>query len=196
VISTKRGSEIDFKPCCGETRKSPYIITGEEVLPIKICSSEIPIAEDPDAKILLKGTCPSCTDTCKFYGVTSKAGNIIRFTPCCDEKRTSPYVVTEQDEKEGFTICSTTVPTSKDPNSLIELKGDCPSCKTTCNSYGIKSKTGTVITFKPCCGETRKSPYAVTEQDEISGFSICSTTVPTSNDPNSDILLIDKCPSC
>jgi hypothetical protein len=105
-------------------------------------------------------------------------------------------VFTEQDEKEGFTICSTTVPTSKDPNSLIELKGDCPSCKTTCNRYKVGSKAGSVITFKPCCGETRTSPYVVTEQDESNGFTICSTTVPTSDNPNSIIELIDKCPSC
>ena len=195
MFSRKRGSEINFKPCCGETRKSPYIITGLEILPIQICSSEKPIAEDLEAVIDLKGTCPSCTETCKFYGVGSRAGSVIIFKPCCGETRKSPYVVTEQDEMEGFEICSTTIPTSDWDGSRIGLKGDCPSCKTTCNTYKVSSKVKSVIIFTPCCGEKRKSPYVVTEADG-GGVVICSTTVPTSNDPDSKIELIGKCPSC
>ena len=123
-------------------------------------------------------------------------GSVIIFKPCCGERRTSPYVVTQNDTNFGFEICSTTVPTSNSTSGTIVLKGDCPSCETTCNTYKVGSKAERVITFTPCCGERKTSPYVVTEVDERDGFSICSTTVPTSNDPSSTIELIGKCPSC
>jgi hypothetical protein len=93
-------------------------------------------------------------------------------------------------------ICSSITPTSdaKPDQVKIENDGNCPSCNDKCYTYSVDSKEGSVITFTPCCGETKTSPYVVTE---VSNFPICSTTVPTSNDPNSDIRLkATFCESC
>ena len=190
------GSEINFKPCCGERRKSPYVITEEDVLPFGICSSEIPTsnAKPGEFKIENQGACPRCTSVCSTYAVYSRTGSVIRFTPCCGEIRTSPYVVTEQDEREGFAICSTTIPTSDDPDSKIGIKGDCLSCDVTCNTYDVFSYVGAEITFQPCCGEVRNSPYTITEGEDLP-IRICSLITPTC-DSESRIVDNGSCPDC
>jgi hypothetical protein len=186
-ITSIEGSVITFTPCCGEIKTSPYVVTREDARDaFAVCSSTIPTSDWDGSAIGFKGLCLSCDKNCNIYRVISEVGAKITFQPCCGEKRTSPYIITEQDVLP-ISICSSITPTS-DIGGIIENNGLCPSCNDKCYTYGVNSEVGSVITFTPCCGEIKTSPFIVEGQDEF-GFGICSSTIPTSNDPNSLIEL-------
>ena len=158
---------------------------------ITVCGTEPFSTEEVDIKI---GECnETCIVDCFEYAVYSRAGNVITFTPCCGEIKISPYVVTREDARDGFTICSTTFPTSED-TSEIGFKGICPSCDETCNIYDVYSEVRAIITFQPCCGERKTSPYVITG-DDILPIQICSLITPTCN-RDSRIIDNGSCPSC
>jgi len=158
---------------------------------ITVCGTEPFSAKEVDIRI---GKCDeTCIVDCFEYAVYSREGNVITFTPCCGEIKTSPYVVTREDARNGFTICSTTVPTSEE-RSEIGFKGLCPSCDETCNTYDVYSGVRAKITFTPCCGERKTSPYIITSEDVLP-IQICSSTTPTC-DLDSRIIDNGSCPSC
>ena len=158
---------------------------------ITVCGTKPFSVKEVDIRI---GVCDeTCVVDCFEYAVYSREGNVITFTPCCGEIKTSPYVVTGEDARDGFTICSTTFPTSK-VRSEIGFKGLCPSCDETCNTYDVVSSVRARITFQPCCGERKTSPYIITEEDVLP-IQICSSITPTCN-RDSRIIDNGSCPSC
>jgi hypothetical protein len=159
---------------------------------ITVCGTDPFSTKEVDITI---GVCDeTCIVDCFLYAVYSKEGSVITFTPCCGELRESPYVVTRDDARDGFDICSTTIPTSDDRDATIGFKGLCPSCDETCNTYDVYSGVRAKITFTPCCGERKTSPYIITSEDVLP-IQICSSTTPTC-DLDSRIIDNGSCPSC
>ena len=142
---------------------------------------------------IIIGVCDEkCIVDCFEYTITLNSENRcgFEFTPCCDTKITSPYVL---NSKEGsVTFYSTTYPVILEGSGTIDDNGN--SCVKTCNTYGVTSLPGSTITFEPCCGEEKKSPFVIT--DEPLPISICSLITPTSDDKGSVIVNKGACPSC
>jgi hypothetical protein len=139
------------------------------------------------------GVCDeTCIVDCFEYTITLDTENpcVFELTPCCDTRITSPYVLTPS---EGvITFYSTTYPIILDGSGVIEDTG--VNCVLTCDTYDINSQVGSRITFEPCCGELKTSPYVIT--DDIQPIQICSLIKPTSNDETSKIFNMGICPSC
>jgi hypothetical protein len=159
---------------------------------ITVCGTDPFSVKEVDIKI---GVCDkTCNIDCFQYIIRTvgEESCLFEFTPCCDTIIKSPYLL---EPKEGFVVVySTTYPVIISGNGFIEVTNIlCNPCKL----YNVFSrKRGSKISFKPCCDEIKTSPYVVTEVDEINGFSICSSTIPTSNSTSGTIELTGKCPSC
>jgi hypothetical protein len=157
---------------------------------IIVCGLNPFSAKDVTIKV---GVCDeTCIVNCFKYTITLDTENpcVFELTPCCDTQITSPYVLIPS---EGIiTFYSTTYPIIVEGSGVIEDTG--VNCVVTCDTYDINSKVGSIITFEPCCGEEKTSPYIIT--DDIQPIQICSLIIPTSDDIDSKIFNMGVCPSC
>jgi hypothetical protein len=138
---------------------------------------------------------------CYFYEVANNGSSdaIIEFTPCCDESKTSPYTLTMS---EAISLCSSTPIVTTSGTTDVVPFGICPACATTtttttpiCESYQI-TNTGNksaILTFNPCCGETKVSPYSLPAS---ASTIICSTTSIITTSGTTNIVNTGDCPSC
>jgi len=161
-----------------------------ELQTITVCGTN---PSSPKEVNITIGVCDNeCIVDCFEYTITLSGDSncVFEFTPCCDTEINSPYVL---DPKEGsITFYSRTYPVIIEGEGIIDDNGT--GCEEVCDRYEVNAAVSTTITFNPCCGELRTSPYVITNFDTLP-IELCSSTTPTI-DTLGSVIKIGPCPSC